>query len=66
MTCDNASSEQPALIQPRQYGDAVKADEGLARLAQAQSDEEAMEIEAALLVETDLLLGNAEEPTSQD
>lgn len=38
--------------QPRQYGNASHEDEGLAKLVQAQSDEEAMTVEASLLVET--------------
>ena len=40
------------LVQPRQYGDAANNDAGLARLAQAQSDDEALEIEVSLLVDT--------------
>lgn len=47
--------------QPRQYGEEVHTDEGLAKLAQAQSDEEAMAIEASLLIETDHIVDPSEQ-----
>lgn len=51
------------LEQPRQFGDATNEDEGLTKLTQAQSDEEAIAIEAALLVETNFPPDEAEEET---
>jgi len=46
---------------PRQYGEQIHIDQGLAQLAQTQSDEEALIIEASLLTETDQIIDPAEQ-----
>ncbi|HEY9695851.1 MAG TPA: hypothetical protein V6D10_01065 [Trichocoleus sp.] len=52
------------LGQPRQFGDVANEDEGLNKLAQAQSDEAAIAIEATLLVETNFPPEEAENETA--
>jgi hypothetical protein len=55
-------TEDSPVEKPRQYGDAINTDPELSRLAQARTDEEALAIEAEMLVETDPLLeGSIEE-----
>jgi hypothetical protein len=49
---ENSPMNDSVLEQVRQFGDAIHTDQGLAQLAQAQTDEEALAIEASLLVET--------------
>lgn len=58
-------TQEPQIEQPRQYGDEINIDAGLTPLSQAKTDEEAMAIEAILLIETDAIM-DATVPTPEE